>query len=298
MRSRTPISGLCGVVILYHPDAEVFENIRSYASVLEKLWVFDNSESNLQDLSATLAGVANLEWIQDGVNAGIGSRINTAIDGARQAGYEWLLTMDQDSCFTEPNLEAYLTALSALDTRNRRIAMVGIAYSHEGKTPDTSVVWRESLELVTSGSFVHLTAIAAVGGMNEQLFIDEVDSDFVYKAVLSGWEVLVADGVYMTHQLGERKMVRSVKTRRWSNRGLHSPLRLYYITRNFLWIRKVYGSHFPDLFRIRAQRIVNMYKNNLLYHPQRFLMIRMILKGYIDFKRNRTGKFDKLRQNL
>lgn len=292
MRPINNIPGLCGVVILYHPDGSVADNIRTYAGNLEKLWVFDNTECGRQDLSFSFESEKNIEWVRDGVNKGIGSRINMAIERALEAGYTWLLTMDQDSSFTPENWNAYAGAVAKLDTRNRRIAMLGVGYSHETQASTGAIAMREELRLVTSGSLIHLAAIQEIGGMNEDLFIDEIDSDFVYRAWLAGWEVLQCDGVYMVHQLGDRKQVRSLKTGRWSNRGLHSPLRLYYITRNFLWIKKKYGSRLPGLFMERTKRLLNMYKNNLFYNPQRFQALWMIWKGYRDFRRNRTGKLN------
>lgn len=36
---------LAGVVVLYHPDESVLQNIQSYLSDLDKLYVIDNSEN-------------------------------------------------------------------------------------------------------------------------------------------------------------------------------------------------------------------------------------------------------------
>ncbi|HWB93537.1 MAG TPA: hypothetical protein VG605_16870, partial [Puia sp.] len=79
MKKRTAIKGLSGVVILYCPDGTVRDNIRTYSDILEKLWVIDNTEGDRQDMAAWFADRENIEIIQDGINAGIGARINTAI---------------------------------------------------------------------------------------------------------------------------------------------------------------------------------------------------------------------------
>lgn len=286
------VKGLCGVVILYHPADEVFRNIMTYADVLEKLWIIDNTEDDLQDYKAFFAENENIEIIQDGNNAGIGSRLNFAIKKAQLAGYTWLLTMDQDSSFTRSNLNACLSVLAAVDS-GQNIAVIGVRHHHEEKDPEKNITLKSSTDIITSGTFVNLCSIGAIGLMNEDLFIDEVDSDFTYRAIIAGWQAFICDGIYLRHNFGERRVVRSFLTGKTSNRGIHSPLRLYYITRNFLWVKKQYGAYFPAVFKTRQKQLFNIYKNDLLYNKQWIQSVRMIRKGFSDFKKNKSGKLTK-----
>ena len=283
------VNGLCGVVIHYHTVMEVFDNIKTYAGCLEKLWVIDNTEADLQNHLEHFNGYSNVEIIQDGCNKGIGARINTALKLAEQTGGLWLLTMDQDSSFSVSNLVAYTSMVGKINVQEK-IAVVGVRFNHEEKQPDKNIVLRDDINLITSGSCINLRAVKEIGYMNEELFIDEVDSDFTYRAVAAGWQVMVCDGIYMRHDLGERKLVRSLATGKLSNRGIHSPVRLYYMTRNYLWVKKKYRAFFPELFRARSKQLFHMFKNNLLYNRQKIQVLRMILKGYLDFKRNKLGK--------
>lgn len=289
MLTANKVNGLFGVVILYHPVVEVFQNIKTYAGCLEKLLIIDNTENELQHYQDQFAGYSNIEIIQDGCNKGIGARINTALKQAEQTGCLWLLTMDQDSSFSAANLDAYLNQLGKIDVQEK-IAMIGVRYHHEEKQPDKEVVLKSDINLITSGSCINLRVIKEIGYLNEELFIDEVDSDFSYRAVAAGWQVLVCDGIYMKHELGERKLVRSVATGKLSNRGIHSPVRLYYMTRNYLWVKKKYQAFFPELFRVRSKQFLHIFKNNLLYNRKKIQVLRMILKGYLDFKKNKLGK--------
>jgi len=289
----TPINhtmkGVGGVVILYHPVAAVFDNIKTYAGSLEKLWVIDNTEGDVQHYRDYFTGYSNIDIIQDGYNKGIGARINTALKQAEQMGCQWLLTMDQDSSFSAANLAAYIKVVDSINVQEK-IAEIGVRFHHEEKQPDAEIVLRNDLTLITSGSCINLRAVKEIGYLNEELFIDEVDSEFCYRAAAAGWQVMVCEGIYLRHELGERKTVRSLATAKQSNRGIHSPVRLYYMTRNFCWVKKKYQALFPALFRVRTKQLIHVFKNNLLYNRKKFQVLRMIVKGYLDFKRNKLGK--------
>lgn len=287
--TENKVNGLFGVVILYHPVIEVFHNITTYADCLEKLWIIDNTEYDLQNYREHFNSYSNIEIVQDGCNKGIGARINTALKQAEQTGCLWLLTMDQDSSFSVSNLVAYKNLVGKINVQEK-IAVIGVRYHHEEKQPDKDIVLLNDINLITSGSCINLRAVKEIGYMNEDLFIDEVDSDFSYRAVAAGWQVMVCDGIYMKHNLGERKLVRSLATGKLSNRGVHSPVRLYYMTRNYLWVKKKYQAFFPELFRSRSKQLLHIFKNNLLYNKKKVQVLRMILKGYFDFKKNKLGK--------
>jgi rhamnosyltransferase len=287
--TENKVNGLAGVVILYHPVMEVFHNIKTYAGCLEKLWIIDNSEYDLQNYLEHFNGYSNIEIIQDGCNKGIGARINTALKQAEQMGCKWLLTMDQDSSFSVSNLDAYKKMIGEINVQEK-IAVIGVRFNHEEKQPDEIIVLRDDINLITSGSCINLRVVKEIGYMNEELFIDEVDSEFSYRAVAAGWQVMVCDGIYMKHDLGERKFVRSLATGKVSNRGIHSPVRLYYMTRNYLWVKKKYQAFFPELFRTRSKQFLHVFKNNLLYNRKKIQVLRMIVKGYFDFKKNKLGK--------
>src|SRR4051812_48937331 len=125
MLTENKVNGLFGVVILYHPVMEVFHNIRTYAGCLEKLWIIDNSEYDLQNYAEHFTGYTNIEIIQDGNNKGIGARINTALKQTEQSGGLWLLTMDQDSSFSVPNLAAYKKMMGKIKMLEK-IAVIGV----------------------------------------------------------------------------------------------------------------------------------------------------------------------------
>src|SRR3954467_15747776 len=87
------------VVILYNPGEEVVDNIQSYLPYVEKVYVIDNSEKQREELVSKILSLPNVTYLSDGENKGIAVRLNHASIMAIAEGFEWLLTMDQDSYF-------------------------------------------------------------------------------------------------------------------------------------------------------------------------------------------------------
>jgi rhamnosyltransferase len=287
-----PIKGLAGVVILYNPDAGVVENIKTYASVLEKLWVIDNSEKKHQGLAGLQSLPTDVEVLSDGVNRGIGNRINFALKASLQHGFKWLLTMDQDSNFSAANLEAYVARFNGCRELDSDIGQIGVQYKRGGQQPDENISCEPVTLLITSGTIVNVQIAFEVGLMDEDLFIDEVDSDFSYKMALKGFKSLLCKGVYMTHSLGQNKAARSIVNWKKTERFLHVPIRLYYMTRNYLIMRKRYKQYFPADFKKKDVDILHVFKNNLLYNKNKWTSLRMIVRGYIDYQRNYVGRLN------
>jgi len=68
-----------------------------------------------------------------------------------------------------------------------------------------------------------------VGLMDEDLFIDHVDSEWCFRAKAKGFQLFGVGGAAMTHALGERRKEIWFLRRRIVT--LHKPFRYYYIFR-------------------------------------------------------------------
>src|SRR4051812_24739580 len=103
---------LAGTIILYYPEEKVLENVQSYLEQIEKLYVVDNTESNQSGLIENILQLPKITYLHDEMNKGIAARLNQVCDLAIEDGYEWLLTMDQDSSFEGDFLKKYIACTS------------------------------------------------------------------------------------------------------------------------------------------------------------------------------------------
>ena len=280
---------IAAVVILYNPSGEVVKNIQSYASAIDKLFVVDNSAKPVRLIQDSFIGKPNLVYLHDGENRGIALRLNQVIQLAKDE-YDWLLTMDQDSCFSSLTFFHYINCVGKFEQKEK-VSMFGINHSEKITIGDScNCVFVK--HLITSGSILNLKTESEIGGFDENLFIDEVDFEYCLRSVLKGFQVFQFTNIFLEHNLGETVHRRSFKTTKLSSRVLHSPQRLYYMTRNFLYVEAKYKSAFPSEIKERKKNLMNRIKNNLLYQKQRLTVLKYVMKGFGDYRKKRMGKLE------
>ena len=272
---------IAGTVILYHPGSEVIENINSYHLQVDKLYVADNTENKQSNIAEELSKSDKVQIIHDGINEGIAKRLNLAAKLAIEEGFDWLLTMDQDSKFENGNMSFYLHCIQSYKQKEN-VAMYGIEYEKEPST--TNFHNMEVLQLITSGSIINLQLFKNVGGFDEALFIDDVDTDYCYNSITKGYKIIKFTNIFLNHSLGKVSNHTSLKTFKATSRTLHSPVRLYYMVRNYFYINGKYTSTiFLQEKRKRKRDLLHRIKNNLLYGRSKLRTLKYITKGWMDY---------------
>ena len=278
---------IAATVILYYPDENVIENILSYINSVEKLYLVDNTETPSKLITDNLKRFTGAVYIHDGENKGIAARLNHVSDLALKDGFGWLLTMDQDSSFGENTFIIYLNCLTSFENKGN-VSMFGINHVKESDAHICNAV--NVNHLITSGSVLNLRLVNEIGGFDEKLFIDEVDFEYCLRSVAKGFGIIQFTNIFLTHNLGQTSQHRSFKTTKLTSRVLHSPVRMYYMTRNFLYVETKYRHSFPDEINLRRKVLFNRFKNNILYNKQRFSIMKKIVRGFRDYRKNRMEK--------
>lgn len=280
---------VAGVVILYHPDVPAtLNNIRSYAEFTGALYVIDNTGNNNAAgvLQKELQNISNrIVYLPNNKNEGIGKPLNSAAAMAIQNGYSWLLTMDQDSWFKNDQLDIYREEFEKLFLHDASVAVVSPRYKSNKAV--AGVTYREVTAAITSGSLIQLGIWQKTGGYNESLFIDEVDHEYCYRAKSMGYKVINFENILLEHTIGKEKVSGYFGVFAKRPRVLHSAGRLYFIIRNYLYVRKKYKDIYPEEFKGRDKQVLTTLKNNLLFGGAFFKNLSSIIKGYNDYRNNR-----------
>lgn len=278
---------IAGVVILYHPDIkQLSANINTYVSGLKQLYIYDNSESQIPGIEAALHGLhPNIKYHFFNSNEGIAKRLNQAVELAIQNQHDYLLTMDQDSCFKPDDFEKYKSLIQKSDYNN--VAQFGV--NCQPLITKSSDQPEEVLTLITSGSILNLGLFNKIGSFNEPFFIDFVDAEFSYRIVQLGYINLMFSDIILNHTLGNLVSGRSLMTFKKSLRIIHAPVRAFYITRNGLTLFFKHKGLSPVMKKdvIRCMKIL---KNDLIYHPQLAKVYINVIKGFFAFCFNSMGK--------
>ena len=281
---------IAGCVILYNPDADVVTNIASYIDYLDLLYVVDNQhgDSVIEQLSRRYQ--EKIVPIRHNENMGIAFSLNEALKLAKDK-YDFLLTMDQDSRFSPASMARFKSEVLRFDWK--KTLAIGAAIESFGfeEPADTSIRWKQTVNMITSGNIVSVKNALAIGGYDEALFIDEVDSDFCFRGIKASYELYTnTGGVYLLHSLGNPSYhkyfghITKVQN--------HNKIRKYYIFRNRLVVLfrhgRMMGAKRCWNYYIKAN--INLIRDVLFFEDDKLGKLKHITKGLIDFLTNSLGK--------
>lgn len=269
------------VVILFNPKCSLIQNFNPFLLEVGKMYAFDNSPKSKNDYVEELKRVKKIEYATLGRNVGIAKALNEIAKIALLKGYQYLLTMDQDSYFTVPNL-VHMISLAMSDSR---IGIVSPVHLVKNDLPEkVHGDSEEILTTMTSGNLLNLEVWNNLGGFDEKLFIDYVDHEYCLRMKKNGYKVVRANRITLEHTVGELKPRKFLF---WTVRPTnHSPFRLFYQTRNRFYLKKVYGKDFPEYFRKDSVLYWRGIVKVLLYESQKISKIRMVLKGFLALWKN------------
>ncbi|WP_334170986.1 glycosyltransferase [Sinomonas sp.] len=285
------------VVSAYNPDDTLPTHVESLLRQVDNVVVVDDGSP--QDVTTILAKVETLGAIVVRLerNSGIAAALNAGIRRAREEwDPAWVMTMDQDSRLTADYVSKALASVPDAGVRPERVGAVS-PESHNGK-PLPTLPMGEQLEVLDpmqSGTMYRAEAFDRVGGFDEMLFIDCVDSDFNARLRAAGYHIAIGRDVDLIHSLGKSRPMRVFG---WdAHLGAkklfvyeHQPFRVYYITRNILTIAKRYGLRQPTWVARRMLMEVQSNAVRLVFGPHRLLNLMAGLRGAADFALGRLGR--------
>lgn len=248
---------IIGVVTTYFPDFKKLQaNISTYLEQLDYLFIWENTPKEKSRVTAFFKGQEKIIIRTTGDNEGIAKDLNTITQWAIEHGYEYVLTMDQDSAFQPGDFPKYLDIVSQNDQNN--IGLWTPAYKNTGSK---SLLEKEIT--MTSGSIVKTSVIKVCGFFSEELFIDLVDSEYCFRIRKNGYRIIQASPIVLKHQLGYKKV------NKWGIVTInYSALRTYYIVRNWFLVYRQY----PEQLLATCGPKRKFYTYTLLYRSVKIIL--------------------------
>jgi len=276
---------MAGLVIVYNPNIELPLNVRTYIDFVDVLYIVDNSEGPTIPTVLALTKESNkIHYVKNKGNEGIASGLNLGGKLAQSNGYNWLLTMDQDTSFNDHRFFDDFYGFNGKD----KVAIFSPNHYAVKNSSTVNSNYREVLVTMTSANLLNLEIFQKLGGFLDKLFIDQVDHEYCLRANTYNYKVIVFDQTSINHNLGVKTEVRYKK--KIKDVVLHSSNRLYYISRNTLFVAKSYFKFYP-VFSIRLlYYLFEILYRNYFNSTERKTVLKAILLGFTDFKRNRYGK--------
>ena len=278
---------LSATIVLYNPDNKVIDNIKSYIANVDIIYVIDNSDTYNLELIEKIKKLEKVVYINNDGNKGIAQALNVGAKISLENNFKIMITLDQDSHPTNEMIENIKSFIFSND-----IDKIGIISPFHKVTNHPEILFEKEFEevemIMTSGNFLNLDVYSKVGPFIEALFIDHVDHEYCLRLRKNGYKVIRLNNVIMEHELGAVRVIKILSKKR--EIVYHSPLRTYYFVRNLFYLKSKYKD-----FTISNPNFKTFIKENILFNllfsENKITRVKMIIRGYIDYKRNKFGKF-------
>ncbi|HEY0797047.1 MAG TPA: glycosyltransferase family 2 protein [Acidisarcina sp.] len=287
---------VCAIVVTFHPDPDVLENLALLRKQFQRVLVVDNG--SLPHTLGPLRRAADQHdylVVENGVNLGIAAALNRGARQAAKEGYEWVALFDQDSVVAPGFMDAMFKGMeeSSLPTKP---AIYVPRYFDRGSGEEMQPVKEPGGELLvarTSGCLIPLWVFDECGWFIEELVIDQVDYEFCLRVRAKGYRIVQCAQAMLRHSLGA-PMVHRVLGMRLFGTTNHNPARRYYLARNRTWLLKKYWASYPTwcsgLCILTLKEIVKI----LLVENRRWSKLGHTLLGLYDGVIGRMGMTVKL----
>lgn len=272
-------------IVLFNPDIErLKENIISIYNQVDKLYLYNNGSNNTEEIKLLLRKFPEVSFIQNNENVGLATALNILAMHAETDGYDWVVTLDQDSVAPANLIKEYKNCSSDPD-----VGMLCCKIIDRNFGERLNDKWHDKgVEIVglciASASAIRLKAWRKVGGFCEKMFIDAVDFDICMSLREFGYKILKINDVKLLHEMGHSK-----KVKLFGEEELvfnHNSLRCYYMVRNSFLLGKRHHQLLHQVgLAFKRILLINIYEENKLEKN------KMMLLGIYHALIGRYGKF-------
>ncbi len=190
---------IAGVVVIYNSDESIINNIASYIHQIEKLFIVDNSELPNYTLVNLLKKIPSVIYISNAKNEGIAKALNQGANAAIEQGFDYLLTMDDDTSVPDNMVNEMVSFVE----RHKGIPIGILAPQSVPELVNDN--YKSVFITITSGNLVNLKAFLDCGPFLDELFIDWVDHEYCMRLKRKGYEIIELSYLHIQHRLGNQK---------------------------------------------------------------------------------------------
>ena len=186
-------------VVLFNP--ENIDRLKILLNKLEqqfdKVYIFNNGD----DISLSI-NFNKIHYITKKENMGIAFALNTIMEYAKNDGYSWVVSMDQDSLIPDGLIDGFVSAIKTYEK-------IGIVCPQvvDKRRIFSDIKKNKNHEFVdfciTSASCTSIEAWEMCGKYDEWMFIDLVDNDFCKRLTITGYKILQLNEWVLDQEFGK-----------------------------------------------------------------------------------------------
>lgn len=282
---------VAAVIAAFNPDETIIDVVNAVSGQVDLVVVVDDGSNHsatpvfdrLRDLGSIVVHVADNSGIAAAVNFGVAK-------GAELAAPDYYLTLDQDSIPDPDYVRNALSTFKLASEGNLPTGIVSAATYNNSPVLSMGPLlgFEQPFDPWQSGMLIPRSTFDLVGGLDEGLFIDAVDTDFTLRVRKAGLAVLCGIECNMSHSLGQQSHIKF-----WGKQRLftyHSPIRIYYISRNNLIVFSRYFLSDPIWVARKAYYELINHARRFLFSDNKLQVTQAAAFGFRDALLFRKGR--------
>jgi len=246
-RGKMKIAG----IVLYNPSIERLKmNIESIYLQVDKVVLINNGSSNRNAIYDIISLFSNIEIIDNDSNKGIAKALNQIAEYAITNGAEWVLTLDQDSICDKDLISNYEQHTLLPD-----VASITCRINDRNINLEKNIMNSSEFvdSCITSANYIRLSVWNELGGFDERLFIDKVDTDYSFRLIHQGYKILKISKIGILHEIGINSKEHSFLGKHFFVYN-HPAFRCYYMIRNQIYFARKHCKLLGSAKSLRIQR--------------------------------------------
>lgn len=265
---------ILAIVVTYYPEKELLErNLFAFIDKVDKVLIWENTSED-EKLSYRFINHQKAEYCGDGINS-ISHALNYAWRYAKENGYNYLLTMDQDSLLL--NFEVLKEYAFSHSTE---MMILGPVF-YQTNTEKASFTTKKCEEIITSGMLIPVKVLDCIGGYDERFSIDGIDTELCLRADLQGICSYQVNGCFLQQRFGQ-PLVRYYNGKKYLINS-YSAERLRSILRAHVYLMRKYSNMSNTTRRyIKKYYIKDRLMEILLFEDKKISKSLHLLMGIIE----------------
>jgi len=231
------------VVVLYNPDTSLLVKVLdAVKEQVDGVFISDNSTEKVE--LSIFCENESIVYEKMPTNLGIAAAQNVGIKYFIKNGFTHVVFLDQDSIMNQGLVSRLQEDLEYLKSQSIKVGAIGPRpVNRQSKKEYRGSVKKgkqitpyitEVTEIISSASLVELNNYKDVGFLDEALFIDGVDHEWCWRAMMiNNLRFFISEKTNLSHQLGEGDRFFIMR-----NVAIPTPFRVYFQYRNYLILIK------------------------------------------------------------
>jgi len=299
---------LLAIIVTYNPAHSFIGHLEQLCKEFRKIILVDNGTNQDQQAilhnQAQFFGEKTVQLIKNNKNIGIATALNQGFQWAIEHGFEYVITLDQDSTPAPGMVNSLIAGLQNHPNRKKLAVLAPMIveellphlsqymrrknkFFYEHTSAEIGLLRNVTIS-ITSGSLYNLEIWKKLGPFRDDFFIDYVDTEYNLRAIQHGYEISVQCDARLIHNLGKRQEKKLLGKTLYPT--FHSPVRWYYISRNRIAMLKMYALKQPHWFFYEMITTVRTFIRVFMLENQRIQKFKAFLYGTWDGIRDRMGE--------